>query len=84
MAIADQLTARPATSRLRSASPRTHIERDGRKPAAPLAMRLKPNELISLLTQHYERVRARARPKVTTKIACFTPAGKAAVRIRLG
>jgi hypothetical protein len=54
------------------------------RPAGSLAKRLKPNELISLLTQHYERVRARARPKVITKIACFTPGGKSAVRIRLG
>jgi hypothetical protein len=84
MAIPDPVPA--PLSAIRSASrlaPQTSAS-GSRRSTESFAKRLKPNELISLLTQHYERVRARSRPKVITKIACFMPGGKSAVRIRLG
>lgn len=84
MAIPDPVPAFRAAARPASPPALQTVAPTGRRSTESFAKRLKPNELISLLTQHYERVRARARPKVITKIACFTPGGKSAVRIRLG
>jgi hypothetical protein len=55
-------------------------------PAAPrtseasrLAAKLRPQELIAMLTHHYPRARARTRPRVRITIAVSNPAGKQAV-----
>jgi hypothetical protein len=63
-------------------------------PAAPLkpkaselgalAARLRPHELIAMLTHHYTRVRARSMPRVKTTLSVNTPTGKAAVTISFG
>jgi hypothetical protein len=58
-------------------------------PAAPvertgLAARLRPHELIAMLTHHYTRVRARSLPRVKTTLSVATPRGKQAVIISFG
>ncbi len=47
--------------------------------AARLAAKLRPHELIAMLTHHYQRARARTRPRVKITIAVRNPAGKQAV-----
>jgi hypothetical protein len=49
-----------------------------------LAARLRPHELIAMLTHHYTRVRARSMPRVKTSLSVNTPRGKAAVTISFG
>jgi hypothetical protein len=49
-----------------------------------LAARLRPHELIAMLTHHYARVRARSLPRVTTKLTVANPSGKQAVTISFG
>ena len=60
----------------------------GARPAAPLlpgfATKLRPHELIAMLTHHYTRARARSLPKVKTTIRVRNPAGKQAVVIGWG
>ncbi len=46
-----------------------------------LAARLRPHELIAMLTHHYTRVRARSLPRVTTTLSVANPSGKQAVVI---
>jgi hypothetical protein len=56
-------------------------------PATPgkgFAAKLRPHELIALLTHHYNRVRARNLPRVRTTISVVTPAGRPAVVISFG
>lgn len=48
---------------------------------AGLAAKLRPHELIAMLTHHYARARARALPKVTTTLAVRSPGGRQAVTI---
>lgn len=51
-------------------------------PARPsLAARLRPHELIAMLTHHYTRVRARSLPRVSTTLVVRNPAGRQAVVI---
>ena len=54
-------------------------------PAAPtrpsLAARLRPHELIAMLTHHYTRVRARSLPRVSTTLVVRNPSGRQAVVI---
>jgi len=47
----------------------------------PLAARLRPRELIAMLTHHYMRARARSLPRVKTTLSVSTPRGKQAVTI---
>ena len=49
-----------------------------------LAAKLRPHELIAMLTHHYTRVRARSLPRVKTTLAVATPRGKQAVIISFG
>jgi GLTT repeat (6 copies) len=49
-----------------------------------LAARLRPHELIAMLTHHYTRVRARSMPRIKTTLSVNTPSGKAAVTISFG
>jgi hypothetical protein len=49
--------------------------------ASRFAARLRPHELIAMLTHHYARVRARSLPKVKVSLAVRMPSGKAAVTI---
>jgi hypothetical protein len=49
--------------------------------ASRLAARLRPHELIAMLTHHYARVRARSLPKVKISLSVRMPSGKAAVTI---
>jgi hypothetical protein len=60
------------------AAARTH--RDG----PSFASKLRPHELIAMLTHHYTRVRARSLPKVKTSISVKMPDGSQAVTISLG
>lgn len=59
-------------------------------PSRPsFAAKLRPHELIAMLTHHYARVRARAMPKaalprVKTTLSAETPRGKQAVTISFG
>jgi hypothetical protein len=46
--------------------------------------KLRPHELIAMLTHHYSRVRSRALPKVRTSISVSNPGGKQAVTISYG
>lgn len=46
-----------------------------------LAAKLRPHELIAMLTHHYQKTRAHARPRVRVTIAVSNPAGKQAVTI---
>jgi hypothetical protein len=48
------------------------------------ASKLRPHELIAMLTHHYTKVRARSLPKVKTTISVTMPNGSQAVRITLG
>jgi hypothetical protein len=48
------------------------------------AAKLRPHELIAMLTYHYSRVRLRALPKVRTSISVSNPRGKQAVTISFG
>lgn len=54
----------------------------GHKPG--LAARLRPHELIAMLTHHYSRVRARSMPRVKTTLQVATPRGRQAVVIGWG
>ncbi len=47
--------------------------------AGRLAARLRPHELIAMLSHHYQKARARTRPRVRITIAVQNPAGKQAV-----
>ncbi len=49
--------------------------------ASRLAARLRPHELIAMLTHHYTRARARTLPKVTIRLSVLNGAGKPAVTI---
>jgi hypothetical protein len=55
-----------------------------RLPRTTFAARLRPHELIAMLTHHYARARARSLPKVKTSISVLTPGGKQAVVIGQG
>lgn len=50
-------------------------------PKPGLASRLRPHELIAMLTHHYTRVRSRTLPRVKTTLSVATPGGKQAVVI---
>jgi hypothetical protein len=67
-----RITARPA------GAPMAPVERSG------LVAKLRPHELIAMLTHHYTRVRARSLPRVKTTLAVATPRGKQAVIISFG
>jgi hypothetical protein len=59
------------------------------KPTVPversaLVARLRPHELIAMLTHHYTRVRSRSLPRVKTTLTVATPRGKQAVIISFG
>jgi hypothetical protein len=49
--------------------------------ATKLAARLRPHELIAMLTHHYQKTRAHARPRVKITVAVSNPVGKQAVII---
>lgn len=49
--------------------------------APSLASRLRPHELIAMLTHHYARARARSLPRVKTTLAVSDPGGRQAVTI---
>ena len=49
-----------------------------------LAAKLRPHELIAMLTHHYTKVRARSLPRVRTTLAVSTPRGSQAVSISFG
>jgi hypothetical protein len=73
----------------RSAPRSTPLSRPILAPEAPVdkqgfAARLRPAELIAMLTHHYARVRSRSLPRVTTTLQVATPNGKAAVTISFG
>ncbi len=59
-------------------APVAPVERSG------LVAKLRPHELIAMLTHHYTRVRARSLPRVKTTLAVATPRGKQAVIISFG
>jgi hypothetical protein len=61
-----------------AAAPMAPVERTG------LVAKLRPHELIAMLTHHYTRVRARSLPRVKTTLAVATPRGKQAVVISFG
>jgi hypothetical protein len=67
-----QKAARPA------GAPVAPVERTG------LVAKLRPHELIAMLTHHYTRVRARSLPRVKTTLSVATPRGKQAVIISFG
>jgi hypothetical protein len=48
------------------------------------AAKLRPHELIAMLTHHYSKVRARSLPRVKTTLAVSTPHGVQAVNISFG
>lgn len=52
--------------------------------AGRFAARLRPQELIAMLTHHYTRARARTLPRVKVSIAVRNPAGKQAVIVGCG
>jgi hypothetical protein len=52
-----------------------------RSEASRIAAKLRPHELIAMLTHHYAKSRARSRPRVQITIAVQNPAGKQAVVI---
>jgi hypothetical protein len=54
------------------------------KDMSGLAARLRPHELIAMLTHHYTRVRARSMPRVKTTLCVNKPDGKQAVMISFG
>jgi hypothetical protein len=47
--------------------------------ASRIAARLRPHELIAMLSHHYARVRARTQPRVSVSISVRAPSGKQAV-----
>jgi hypothetical protein len=49
--------------------------------AARLAAKLRPHELIAMLTHHYNKTRAHTRPRVKITVAVSNPHGKQAVII---
>lgn len=53
-------------------------------PRPGLAARLRPHELIAMLTHHYTRIRARSLPRVRTSISVVMPDGRQAVVIGWG
>lgn len=67
-------------SSLRNVPQRTALAAD----RAGFTAKLRPHELIAMLTHHYARARARALPKVRTTIAVQGPDGKPAVTIGWG
>jgi hypothetical protein len=52
--------------------------------ASRFASRLRPHDLIAMLTHHYTRVRARTLPRVKTTISVTNKEGSQAVRISFG
>ncbi|MGL4634539.1 MAG: hypothetical protein ACRCWF_01020 [Beijerinckiaceae bacterium] len=66
--------------RIPAAEPRQSKQKD----MSGIAARLRPHELIAMLTHHYTRVRSRSMPKVKTTLAVHAPNGKAAVMISFG
>jgi hypothetical protein len=44
-----------------------------------LAAKLRPHELIAMLTHHYQKARTRTRPRVTVTLAVRDPKGRQAV-----
>jgi hypothetical protein len=48
------------------------------------AAKLRPHELIAMLTHHYSKVRARSLPRVKTTLAVSSPHGVQAVTISFG
>jgi hypothetical protein len=66
------------TARRPVGAPAAPVERSG------LVAKLRPHELIAMLTHHYTRVRARSLPRVKTTLAVATPRGKQAVIISFG
>jgi hypothetical protein len=78
-----QKDARPAPIR------RIPAERPALAPAVPssrpsFAAKLRPHELIAMLTHHYARVRSRSLPRVKTTLQVSNPRGKQAVTMSLG
>jgi len=53
----------------------------GSTPLATLAAKLRPRELIALLTHHYARSRGRNLPRVKTTLNVANPHGRQAVTI---
>jgi hypothetical protein len=51
----------------------------GASEASRLAAKLRPHELIAMLTHHYARVRARSLPRVKITLAVRKPNGEQAV-----
>lgn len=49
--------------------------------ASRLAAKLRPHELIAMLTHHYQKTRAVTRPRVKITVAVCNPGGKQAVII---
>jgi hypothetical protein len=49
--------------------------------AARIAGKLRPHELIAMLTHHYQKTRSHSRPRVKITIAVANPRGKQAVII---
>jgi hypothetical protein len=52
--------------------------------ASKFASRLRPHDLIAMLTHHYTRVRSRGLPKVKTSISVMNKTGAQAVTISFG
>jgi hypothetical protein len=52
--------------------------------ASKFASRLRPHDLIAMLTHHYTRVRAHSLPKVKTTLSVKTKSGAQAVKISFG
>jgi hypothetical protein len=49
--------------------------------ASRIAARLRPHELIAMLSHHYQKTRAISRPRVKITVAVSNPKGKQAVII---
>jgi hypothetical protein len=49
--------------------------------ASKLAAKLRPHELIAMLTHHYQKTRSVSRPRVRITLAVSNPGGKQAVII---
>jgi hypothetical protein len=60
------------------------LGRKGATEASKFASRLRPHDLIAMLTHHYTRVRARSLPKVKTTLSVKTKSGAQAVKISFG
>jgi hypothetical protein len=54
------------------------------KDLSGFAAKLRPHELIAMLTHHYSKVRARSLPRVKTTLSVSTPHGVQAVTISFG